>query len=103
MFLKRLKQCSYPVVALIMLLIPHIASAEMTLLEGKVTYTESNKTSTLDRRTRKIVNSALITVTNTSQEQINTPLHAVISTSITGVEFQEAFGGEGVAPYDKYY
>ena len=103
MFLKRLKQCSYPVVALIMLLIPHIASAEMTLLEGKVTYTATNKTSTFDRRTRKIVNTALITVTNTSQEYINTPLHAVISTLITGVEFQEAFGGDGVAPYDKYY
>lgn len=100
---KLLKQCSYSVVALIVLLVPHIASAEMTLLEGKVSYSESNKTSTLDRRTRKIINTALITVTNTSEEQINIPVHAVITTSITGVEFQEALGGEAIAPYDSYY
>lgn len=100
---KLFKQCTKSVVLLAMLLLPHIASAEMTLLGDEVSFTATEKTTTLDRRTRKRINTALITLTNDSSTPIAVPLHAVFSYSVSGVEMQDAIGGEGIGPYGLYY
>ncbi len=91
----------------LMLVIPGGAlCADEVSLDQYVTVSTANESSTLDRTTRVITSTAEITISNTSNQSIIFPLHAVIN--INGTDYQDvtmpdALGGYGTGPYGKYY
>ena len=93
-------------VVLILLITPCTASAEPVEVSQYVTFTTTNERSTMDRRTRLITSTADVTITNSSQQSISAPLHAVIEifdTAYSNVNMPDALGGDGIDPYGKYY
>ena len=68
-----------------------------------VTVVPSNEKSNLDQRTRMMTSTADVTLTNTSERTLLSPLHAVIDTGEAQVSVPGALGGPGIGPYGKYY
>jgi len=67
-----------------------------------VTLSESNKSTTLDRRTRKLTSVSTVTITNNSVATIHAPLHLVVVTNLpAGATMPEATGT--TAENDYYY
>jgi hypothetical protein len=81
------------------------AQTNIVDLSSQFSLSTANERSVLDRRTMKITSTADVTLTNTSNQPVVTPLHGVITiNNATGpVTMPEALGGPASAPYNKYY
>ncbi|MFH1673040.1 MAG: PKD domain-containing protein, partial [Pseudomonadota bacterium] len=93
----------YTTVLMLFSSVCHAQGGEPEDVSANVTVSTANERSYLDRRTRIITSTADVTITNTSDKTIASPLHAVLNISSDQVQMPEALGGPGTDPYDKYY
>ena len=94
----------------ILLLVPLSGRAqEAQLLETGVSITAAQETTTLDRETRRLKSSVMLTVTNTGPAPIEPPLHLVVgfseanSADLGDLKVTGALGGIDAGPYQRHY